>query len=81
MSEKLLYGAIRQFRHNNSDNFVMGYDVEETEKVVKSLKKDRELLEDLVLEFEQTPFYLLPEYNNIKKKIEIINKHLEQKDE
>jgi len=35
----ILLKAGRQYRHNNNDNFVIGYDKEETDKVVNSMIK------------------------------------------
>jgi len=42
----LLVSAIRQYRHNNSDEFVFGYDKAETERVMEHTLY---LLENLVL--------------------------------
>ena len=35
-----LEAALRQYRHNNSEGFVCGYDVDETHKVVEQLQRD-----------------------------------------
>jgi hypothetical protein len=34
---KILEPALRQYRHNNNDDFVFGYDKEETENIVAEL--------------------------------------------
>jgi hypothetical protein len=34
---KVLEQALRQYRHNNSDGFVFGYDKTETDKIVSGL--------------------------------------------
>lgn len=34
---RILYPALRQYRHNNSDEFITGYDKEETDKIVSEL--------------------------------------------
>jgi hypothetical protein len=34
---KVLEQALRQYRHNNSDSFVFGYDKTETDKIVSGL--------------------------------------------
>lgn len=47
MSE-LLIPAIRQYRHNNSDDFVFGYDQDETDRTVAGLIKERDELKVFV---------------------------------
>jgi hypothetical protein len=37
MQLPILYPAIRQLRHNNSDGFVMAYDRHETDKIIAGL--------------------------------------------
>ena len=37
----LLLPALRQYRHNNSDEFIPGYGVEEVEKIVEELLKNQ----------------------------------------
>lgn len=37
-------GALRQYRHNNSDEFVFGYDIEITDKYVARLEAQVESL-------------------------------------
>lgn len=37
MTNELLQPAIRQYRHNNEDSFVFGYDQKETDRVVAKL--------------------------------------------
>jgi len=41
----ILVNALRQYRHNNSEGFIGGYDIEETDKIVKNLLKDKERLD------------------------------------
>lgn len=41
MTHKLLIPAIRQYRHNNNDGLVFGYDVEVVDELVKDLDKHR----------------------------------------
>ena len=36
-THKILHHAIRQYRHNNNDGLVFGYDKKEVDKVVSSL--------------------------------------------
>lgn len=36
---EILGPALRQYRHNNSDDFVFGYDVVETEKIIATLQE------------------------------------------
>ena len=45
MSEKLT-PALRQYRHNNSDGFVFGYDLKETKEVISKLNREVEEGED-----------------------------------
>ena len=40
--------AIRQYRHNNSDGFVMGYDIAETAKIFASMQAEIEILKKQV---------------------------------
>lgn len=42
MNEPLLVkvGALRQYRHNNNDDFVFGYDLEEADLLVTKLATD-----------------------------------------
>lgn len=47
MSE-LLIPALRQYRHNNGDGFVFGYDKSETDRTVSALIKERDELKVFV---------------------------------
>lgn len=38
-ASELLVGALRQYRHNNSDEFVEGYEITETQAIVSELIK------------------------------------------
>lgn len=42
MSRLIQAGALRQYRHNNSDEFVAGYDMGVTDKVVGELEAENE---------------------------------------
>lgn len=52
MVKDLLMGAQRQYRHNNSDGFVCGYDMDDTEKVVGELLARIEHLENGLIDFK-----------------------------
>ena len=50
MSELMQY-AVRQYRHNNSDGFVIAYDTKETDKVVAGLEAQVQSLQQQQLEW------------------------------
>ena len=62
---ELLLPASRQYRHNNVDYFVDGYDKEETVKIVSGLQKEvhRLMLDTVRLRAERTRAIIEKEFN------------------
>ena len=50
MTPKILYNAVRQYRHNKDDGFIGGYDREETNKAVEKLESE---IHDMQLELNR----------------------------
>ena len=50
MSRLIQAGALRQYRHNNSDEFVFGYEMEITNKVITELEAENKQLRKEVVE-------------------------------
>ena len=50
MSDNELISALRQYRHNNKDGFVFGYDIDSTNEIVSRLKKEILALSNLITE-------------------------------
>ena len=44
---EILHNALRQYRHNNSDEFLAGFDYVETVKLVISLQEEINILNDI----------------------------------
>ena len=64
----LLQPALRQYRHNNSDEFVFGYDLKETDKIVAQLEACNTKLE----EYKKAALFCwesLPEYKKAQTEI------------
>ena len=55
----MLLPALRQYRHNNSDEFVAGYDKDDTVEIVSNLLRRIEKLSDALISFK-TQYSLSP---------------------
>lgn len=52
MNPLIEVGALRQYRHNNSDDFVFAYDLEKTEALVTELTAESNRLRKNILALE-----------------------------
>ena len=59
MTHEILLPMVRQYRHNNSDGFVFGYDKEGTDRAVAALFAKQKELEDALYRLVGVPERLL----------------------